>query len=153
MCTAGNGNPWMELMWKYYLVTHLHFQKSICMWFRKTNLAAWDRASHVFFSFKSYIVDYAVTDAISFPPMSPSILNPSLLRQFPYLCWCPWVMCISSLAIPFPALYFMSPWLFCGYQFVLLNPLTSSQIPPKTPSYMATIKTLSISMILSVLVA
>ena len=28
----------------------------------------------------------------------------------------------------FPTLYFTSPWLFCNYLFVLLNPLTSSLI-------------------------
>ena len=37
---------------------------------------------------------------------------------------------ISSWATPFPVLYFTSPWLFCNYQFVLLNPLTSSLISP-----------------------
>ena len=35
---------------------------------------------------------------------------------------------ISSLATPFLILYFTSPWLFFKYQFVLLNPLTSSPI-------------------------
>ena len=38
--------------------------------------------------------------------------------------------CIGSLATPFPILYFISPWLFYNYLFVLLKPLTSSPIPP-----------------------
>ena len=48
---------------------------------------------------------------------------------------CPWVMCISSLATPCPVLYFTSPWLFCNYLFILLNPLTSSPIPPHPPPF------------------
>ena len=56
------------------------------------------------------------------------------LSQFfplwPPLCSCPWVMHINSLSTPFPVLYFTVPWLFCNYLFVLLNPLTSSPIPP-----------------------
>ena len=51
------------------------------------------------------------------------------LRQSLQYCSCPWVMSITSLATPFPTLYFTSPWIFCNYLFVLLNPLTSSSIP------------------------
>ena len=36
---------------------------------------------------------------------------------------------VGSLAIPFPILYFISPWLLCNYLFILLNPHTSSPIP------------------------
>ena len=32
-------------------------------------------------------------------------------------------------AAVFPTLYFTSPWLFCDYQFVLLNPFTFSTLP------------------------
>ena len=66
----------------------------------------------------------------SFPPLVPLYPSPPLqsYRQSPHLCSCPWVMCVSSLASPFPILYFISPWLFCNYQFVLLNTLTSSPI-------------------------
>ena len=81
------------------------------------------------------------------PP--PSV--PYSLRQSPHHCSCPWVMCIHSLSTSFPLLYFISPWLFCNYLFVLLNPLTSSLIthsPPHT-SHLATIKTFSVSLILS----
>ena len=59
------------------------------------------------------------------PPTIPHSYRPS-----PYHCSCPWVMRISSLATPFPILYFPSPWLFCNYLFVPFNPLTSSPIPP-----------------------
>ena len=55
------------------------------------------------------------------------------LRQSPHPCSCPWVTQVSSLAAPFPILDFSSPWLFCNYLFVLLNPLNSSPIPPHAP--------------------
>ena len=82
-------------------------------------------------SFFIYIfIDYAIT-VVQFFPLCippPSILHS--LRQSPHPCSCPWVMCVSSLATPFPILYITCPWLFCNYLFVLLNPLTSSPIPP-----------------------
>ena len=65
-----------------------------------------------------------------FPLCSPPHSIPDSLRQSPHHGSCPWAMCISSLAIPFPMLYFTSPWLFCNYLFALLNPLTSSPISP-----------------------
>ena len=58
------------------------------------------------------------------PP--PSIPTPS---GGPHICSPPWNMRISSMATPFPTLYFAFPQLFCNYLFVL-NPLTSSPIPP-----------------------
>ena len=64
--------------------------------------------------------------SISPPPFSTS----HTLRQSPHQCSWPWSMHISSLATPFPILYFTSPWLFCNYIIVLLNPLTTSPIPP-----------------------
>ena len=67
------------------------------------------------------------------PP--PPSTSPSL-RLSPHHCSCPWVMCIRSLASPFPILYFTSPWLFWNYLFVLLNPLTSSPILPYPPSHL-----------------
>ena len=65
-----------------------------------------------------------------FCPSPPS--NPPLPQANPHLCLCLWVMCISSLAALFPTLYFTSPWLFCNYLIVLLNPLTSHPFP-RTP--------------------
>ena len=59
------------------------------------------------------------------PPSTPHSLRPS-----PHHCSCPWVLRISSLAAPFPILYLISPWLFCNYLFVVLNPLTSPSILP-----------------------
>ena len=76
-----------------------------------------------------YFIDYAITVVLILPlgPPPPSI--PLSLRQLPHYCTCPWVMCISSLATPFPILYFTSTWLFCHYLCILLNTLTSSPIP------------------------
>ena len=59
---------------------------------------------------------------------------------------------LSSLAMPFPTLYFTFLWLFCNYLFVHFNPLILSPISPTSSSHLATIKMLSVSMILSVLV-
>ena len=69
-----------------------------------------------------------------FPPLPPQPSTSHSLRQSPHHCSCPWVMRISSLATPFPILYFMYPRLFCNYLFVLFNPLTSSSIPPHRPA-------------------
>ena len=82
-------------------------------------------------------------------PPPPS--TPQFLRQSPCCCSCLWVMSISSLATPFPILYFTAPWPFCNYLFVLLNPLTSSPIPSYPPSHLATSKTLCIHDSVSVL--
>ena len=64
-----------------------------------------------------------------FPLCPPPPSTPYFFRQSPHHCSCPWVMHISSLASPFPILYFRSPWLYCNYLFVF-NPLTSSPILP-----------------------
>ena len=67
----------------------------------------------------------------SFLPLCAPLLSTSYsLRQFSHHCSCPRLMQVSSLAAPFPVLYFTSPWLFCNCLFVLLNPLTSSPVPP-----------------------
>ena len=79
-------------------------------------------------SVKLYFTDYAVIVVPVSLSLSPSTQHPTTLRQSPHHCSCPWVMCISSLAPPFPILYCIPPWLFCNYLFVLLNPLTSSPI-------------------------
>ena len=79
--------------------------------------------------FKLYFIDYAITVVLIFPPLSPSTQHhPHSLRQFPHNCSCPQIMRVSSVATPFPILHFTSPWLFCNYLFVLLNPFTSSPI-------------------------
>ena len=61
-----------------------------------------------------------------FPLCPPPPNVPYCLRQSPHHCSCPLVKHITSSATPFPILYFISPWLFYNYLFVLLNPLTSS---------------------------
>ena len=50
---------------------------------------------------------------------------------------------ITLLFTVFPLLYFTSPWLFCNYQSVLLNPFTFFTQPP---SYMVTINLFTVSM-------
>ena len=81
------------------------------------------------FFFSLYFTDYAIS-CPNVPPLPPYAQHPPSLRQSPPYGSCPWVMCASSLAAPFPVLYFTSPWLFCNCLFVLLNPLTSSPVPP-----------------------
>ena len=95
------------------------------------------------FYFLNYILLIMVLQLSQFFPLwSPSPSTPHSLRQAPHHCSCPRAIRISSLATPFPTLYFTSPWLFCNYLFVLLNTLTSSSFS-YTPSYLATIKMLS----------
>ena len=65
---------------------------------------------------------YSCPDFSHFAHFHPSTHHS--FKQFLHDCSCPWVMHISSLASPFPVLYFTSPWLF-----VLLDPLTSSPFP------------------------
>ena len=80
--------------------------------------------------FKNYILLIMLLHLSQFLPLcAPPPSIPHSLRQSPHHCSCPWVMCISSLATAFPLLYFTSPWLFCTYLFVFLNPLTTSPIP------------------------
>ena len=81
-----------------------------------------------FFSFKLYFTDYAITVFLIalFAPLPTD--TPHSLRQSPIIVPVH-QSCVHTLASPFPMLYFTSPWLFCNYLFVLLNPLTSSPIP------------------------
>ena len=82
------------------------------------------------FLFQNYILLIMLLHLSQFFPLSPPPPStPHSLRQSPHHCSCPWVMHIISLATLFPILHFTSPWLFCNYLFVLLNPLTSSPIP------------------------
>ena len=62
---------------------------------------------------------------LDFSPLPPSTQQPPLPQAIPHHCSCPWVMQVSSLASPFPTLYFISPWLFltlCLY-FLIPSPL------------------------------
>ena len=78
---------------------------------------------------KLYFIDDAIAVVLIVPPLRPLPSTPHLLRQSSHHCSRPGVMHISSLATPFPMLYFTSPWLFYNSLFVLLNPFTSSPIP------------------------
>ena len=82
-----------------------------------------------YFLFKLYFIDYAIAVVPIFP-FPPSTHHLNNLRQSPHHCSWPLVLHISCLAAPFPILYFISPWLFCNYLFVLLNPFTALPIPP-----------------------
>ena len=74
------------------------------------------------------------------PPFPPAI---------PHLSSCPWVVCISSLASPFPILFLPSPCLFCTYQlcFLIPIPLSPFSLSASTPQ-LITLHVISISMIL-----
>ena len=111
-------------------------QDNIFLWLLKPQYHL-DFCVFYFIYFNLYFIYYAVTAVPIFPPLPPSPSTLYSLRQFPHHCSCPWVMGISSLASTFPILYFTSPWLFCNYQFVLLNPLISSPIPSHHTSYLA----------------
>ena len=108
-----------------------HHIESVGYFFYKMHMISTRRhCQGIFFSFliMLYWLCY-----YSFPNPNPflsSTQHPPLLQTIPHHFSCPWVMCISSLAAPFPVLYFTFPWLFCKHLFVLLNPLTSSPIPP-----------------------
>ena len=85
----------------------------------------------IFFFFNCILLTMLLQLSQLFPTLPTSTPSlPYYLRESSHHCPCPWLMCISSLVTPFPILYFTSPWLFCNYLFVLLNPLTSSPIPP-----------------------
>ena len=86
-----------------------------------------------FLSFlKLHFIDYTIMVVFIFPPLPPPPSTPNSLKQSPHHCSCPWVVHISSLATPFPILYFTAPWLFFNYLFVLLKTLTFSPIPSYT---------------------
>ena len=66
----------------------------------------------------NYILLIMLLELSWFFPLCPSLPRiPHTLRQSPHLCSCPCIMCVSSLATPFPILYFTSPWLLCNYLF------------------------------------
>ena len=82
-----------------------------------------------FFKKNLYFIIDAITVVPIFLSMPPSTQShPYSLRQSPYHC--PFFLHICSLATMFPMLYFTSPWLFCNYHFILLNPFTFFTHPP-----------------------
>ena len=99
---------------------HMYCQKRVCL-----------LLYILFLNYISLIMLLQWPQFFSLCPPPPS--TPSSFRQSPHHCSCPWVMGISSLATSLPILYFTSPWLFCNYLFVLLNPFTSLPIPTRYP--------------------
>ena len=67
-----------------------------------------------------------------FPLYPPPPSTTYSLRQCPHHCSCPWVMCVSSLATPFPILYFTSPWLFVTTNLYFLIPSPLHPLPYNT---------------------
>ena len=77
----------------------------------------------------------------SCPSFSP-LYSPSPCTTLPQyshpLSSCLWVVCISSLASPFPTLFLTSPYLFSTYHLCYLfsvpfSPLSSSHFPTDNP--------------------
>ena len=85
---------------------------------------------YLFYNYGYYISLIMLLQLYQFFPLCPPPLsNPHFLRQSPHHCSCPRVTRISFLATPFPVLCFTSPWLFCNYLPVLLNPLNALLLP------------------------
>ena len=76
------------------------------------------------------------------------VIHPATHRPSPHHCSCPWVMHVSSLATPFPIIFFTSKsYSVTTYLYFLIpSPLHPF---PDTTSHLANIKTPSIPMILS----
>ena len=106
---------------------------------------------YVSYFLKLYFIDYVITVVPIFSPLPHLYQAIHSLRQFPHQYSCPWVICVSCLATLFPIQYFTSPWYCVTTYLYFLIPSPLHLFSP-TPSHLATIKTLTISMILSVLV-
>ena len=98
--------------------------------------------------FLNYIYCLCYYSCSKFPPFGP--LHPALPipQAIPHHCPCPWVMHVSSLATPFPIIFFTSKsYSVTTYLYFLIpSPLHPF---PDTTSHLANIKTPSIPMILS----
>ena len=105
---------------RHYLNTVLGIWTHVCQTMKIHTLG--------FYYFFYWLCYYSCPNFSPVAPLHPA--PPYSLRPCPHHWSCPWVMCINSLATPFPVLYLTSPWLFCNYLLVLLNPFTSSPIPP-----------------------
>ena len=79
-----------------------------------------------FIYFKLFFIDCAIKVVSVFSPLPPSTQYSPHSQAVPTPLFLFMGMHISSLATSFAILYFISPWLFCNYLFVLLNPLTSN---------------------------
>ena len=112
-------NKWLRYLHcnHFVLLTSLSFVFPFSLSFERNSL----EKTHLFFLFIFKIIFYWLFyySCPIFPLCPPLPSTPCSLRQPPHYCSCPCVMRISSLATPFPVLYFTSPWLFCNYLFVL----------------------------------
>ena len=84
------------------------------------NCFSWDC---LYAAFKNYILLIMLLQLSQFFPFPQAIPIPLFLSMGHRY---------KFVATLFPILYCASPWLFCNYLFVHLNPLTSSPIPPHT---------------------
>ena len=101
------------------------------------------------FFFKVHFIDHAITVVPFFSPLYPA--PPCTLPfppVFPPLGSCPWVVHTSSLASPFPILFFTSPCLFSTYHLCFLFPVPFPH-SPQFSSQLITLQMISIVMICS----
>ena len=97
-----------------------------------TFLGIFEWVKSFFLKIYIYYIDYAIRLVSIFPHLLPCTQHPPLPQAIPTQLFMYIGMCINSLGTPFPVLYLTSPWLLCSYLFIL-NPLTSSPIPPHAP--------------------
>ena len=90
------------------------------------------RSTMMFFFFKIYFIDYAITVVPIFLTLPSSTWYPAFPPAIPPTLFssCPWVMHISSLASTFPILFLTSPCLFSTYHLYYLHSVPS---PPHSP--------------------
>ena len=107
----------------------------------------------LFLLFVLKLIDYTITVVPLFPPLPFSTQYHSSLQQYtphPTLSSCPWVVCASSWASPFPMLLLNSPCLCCSYQLCFLIPVPFPHFLP-SPSQVITLQMISTPMILFLL--
>ena len=96
------------------------------------------------YCFKVYFTDCANT-VVPFSLYPPLPCVPSSLQHYPLLSSCPWIVHISSLASPFPILFYLPLSILC-LTIMLLIPCTFS--PPFSLFPLITLHVISISVIL-----
>ena len=97
----------------------------------------------IFYIFKVYFIDYAITVVPIFLPLHPSAWYPLLSSNRTPLSSCPWIMHISYLTSPLPILFLLSPYFvptqlyfffqFLNYFIVVQLQLSAFSPHPSTP--------------------